>query len=173
MFAFISKQSIFLFSVLLFITITAITCSHNSSKAQQVEEQRMNFTSDCDTTLWQHVYNPDRLEVVNSCLTVTGVIEETKADADGDQHMLLRLDKSFEQYVNERNIKKKNGCLVIEAICVNEVQKKKVGTACDGYVNNVVLPVVGAHVKVTGTYVNDTHNGWMEIHPITKIEVIN
>jgi hypothetical protein len=169
----IAKQSIFLFSVLLFITITIVTCSHNSSKAQQIEDQEINFASDCDTTLWQHVYNPDRLEVVDSCLTVTGVIEETKAEGDGDQHMLLRPDSKFVKYINQVNIKKKNGCLVIEAICVNEIQKKKVGTSCEGCVNNVILPVVGDHVKVTGAYVNDSHNGWMEIHPITKIELIN
>ena len=44
--------------------------------------------------------------------------------------------------------------------------------ACKGYVNNVELPKVGDHVKVTGSYVIDSHNGWAEIHPITEIVII-
>jgi hypothetical protein len=34
----------------------------------------------------------------------------------------------------------------------------------------VTIPAVGEHVAVTGTYVNDSHNGWTEIHPVTSIQ---
>ena len=86
--------------------------------------------------------------------------------------MLLKLDDGYSEFINDRNIKKKSGCLVVEAVCVNNISKKKVGTTCDGYVNNISLPDVGDHVKVTGSYVKDSHNGWMEIHPVSKIEKI-
>jgi len=32
---------------------------------------------------------------------------------------------------------------------------------------------VGEHVRVTGTYVLDSHNGWTEIHPVTRIDKLN
>jgi hypothetical protein len=31
---------------------------------------------------------------------------------------------------------------------------------------------VGAHVRATGTYVIDSHNGWAEIHPVSRIEAM-
>ncbi len=46
-------------------------------------------------------------------------------------------------------------------------------TACQGYKDTVTLPPVGSHVRIVGTYVQDTfHAKWMEIHPVTSITVI-
>jgi len=44
--------------------------------------------------------------------------------------------------------------------------------ACTDYVNHVQLPKVGDHVKVTGSYVIDSHNGWSENSSHHKIELI-
>jgi hypothetical protein len=126
----------------------------------------------CDTSLWKYVYNPERLQVIDQCKTVTGVIEESNADEDGDQHMLLKLDGEQDDLLTKRNLKKKQGDLVIEAVCVNNVLLKKVGNTCKGYINHIQLPELGEHVKVTGVLVVDSHNGWSEIHPITKLEKI-
>ncbi len=131
-----------------------------------------NFTIDCDTSLWKYVYNPARLEIVDKCKTVTGIIEESSADEDGDQHMLLKLDNGQEGLLTKKNMKKKQGDLVIEAVCANNTNLEKVGNTCNGYLNHILLPKVGDHVKVTGSLVIDSHNGWEEIHPITKIEVV-
>ena len=127
--------------------------------------------SDCDANLWKYVYDPERLQILDKCKVVVGTIKETNADEDGDQHMLLRLDKGQDDLLTERNMKKKEGNLVIEAVCINNISRKKALGACTGYVNHVELPKVGDHVKVTGSYVIDSHNGWAEIHPITKIEI--
>jgi hypothetical protein len=151
--------------------------NNNKATINQVAAQNNKSIADtnglaCDSSLWKNVYNPERLEVINKCMTVTGVIEESNADDDGDQHMLLRLDAGQENLLRPRNMKKKDGCLVIEAVCINNATRKKVGDACDGYVNHVQLPEVGNHVKVSGSYVVDSHNDWAEIHPISKVEVI-
>src|SRR5437762_2683140 len=53
-------------------------------------------SSSCDPDLWKHVYNPSRLKVVNKCITATGVITESHAETDGDQHLLLKLDSGQE-----------------------------------------------------------------------------
>ena len=127
---------------------------------------------DCDTSLWKYVYNRDRLEVQQMCKTVTGTIEESSANEDGDQHMLLKLDSGQDDILTKKNTKKKDGNLVIEAVCANKTSLSKVGNTCNGYINHIQIPKLGAHVKVTGSLVIDSHNGWAEIHPITKIEVL-
>jgi hypothetical protein len=85
--------------------------------------------------------------------------------------MLLRLDKGQENLLNSKNTKSKQGQLVLEIVCANRITEKKVGSTCNGYTNPINLPRVGDHVKVSGSYVIDTHNGWAEIHPVTKLIV--
>jgi hypothetical protein len=127
-------------------------------------------SSDCDKNLWNFVWEPSRLQVLDKCKTVTGVIVEKNADPDGDEHMLLKLDEGQESLLQKKNYSKKGGNLVIEAICINQITRKAAKGICKGYVNNVHLPKVGDHVRVTGSYVLDSHNGWTEIHPITQVE---
>ncbi len=171
--------------LLLFFVLLLFSCEGKKEKKHKKYKQEETTTSntsptvkddntsiDCDTSLWKYVYNPERLEVVDKCITVIGVIEESSADEDGDQHMLLKLDNGQDDLLTKKNIKKKQGDLVIEAVCANNTTLKKVGNICNGYVNHIQLPKVGDHVKVTGSHVIDSHNGWAEIHPITKIEVI-
>ncbi|MEO6190773.1 MAG: hypothetical protein ABIO44_10855 [Saprospiraceae bacterium] len=142
----------------------------SSDQIQNVIET--NTTIDCDTSLWNYVYNPERLEIIEKCKIVTGIIEESSSNEDGDQHMLLKLDDGQEDLLTKKNIKKKQGDFVIEAVCANNTTLEKVSNTCNGYINHILLPKVGDHVKVTGSLVIDSHNGWEEIHPITKIEVI-
>jgi hypothetical protein len=129
-------------------------------------------SASCDASLWSHVYNPSRLEVVNPCIAVTGVIAESDADDDGDQHFLLKLDPGQDRLLKKKNVKKKGGDLVVETVCANKAKLKKAKAACAGYVNHIAIPAVGAHVRVTGSYVVDTHNNWTEIHPVSQMQVI-
>ena len=164
--------------LLLAIVFLLISCNNqpveNTGTVKEVSSAEKSASTDgsskdCDPGLWKYVYNSDRLQVLDKCKSVTGTIVETNADEDGDQHMLLKLEQGEEKLLTERNMKKKDGNLVIEAVCINNITRKKAFGACDGYVNNVQLPKVGDHVKVTGSYVIDSHNGWAEIHPITSI----
>jgi hypothetical protein len=124
----------------------------------------------CDASLWNHVYSPKRLQQLSPCLTVTGVIDESNADEDGDQHLLLKLDPGQDKLLNKRNQKKKSGDLVLEVVCANPTTMKKPKAACAGYTNPIRIPAVGERVKATGTYVIDSHNGWAEIHPVSRCE---
>ena len=126
--------------------------------------------TDCDQSLWNHVYNPSRLQKLAACVAVTGTVAESAADDDGDQHFLLKLDAGQEALVNQTNAKKKNGDLVVEIVCANAVSLPKAKSACEGYKNKIAPPAVGAHVRATGTYVIDSHNGWAEIHPVSKLQ---
>ena len=127
----------------------------------------------CDTALWQHVYKPDRLVVISECTVASGIIADPRPDDDGDMHANLMLDPGQASMVNKRNVKKKNGGLVIEIVCsVQPKTPKSAIKACEGYHATIPMPAAGTHVRVTGTHVNDTHNGWLEIHPVSKIELL-
>lgn len=168
-------------SVCCMLTVISVACQdhkgkkHKKHKKQEqaaagIHTANSNSAANCDTSMWKYVYNRQRLQVTEICKTVTGVIEESNADEDGDQHMLLKLDKGQQGILTSRNSKKKRGDLVIEAVCMNKVMLKKVGNTCRGYINHIQLPNIGDHVRVSGSLVIDSHNGWAEIHPISKIE---
>jgi len=143
----------------------------NSRKAGKPGSSQ-NTPGGCDASLWNHVYNPTRLRQLAPCLSVTGVIDESDADPDGDQHFLLRLDPGQDTLLTKRNQKKKGGDLVLEIVCANPTTMKKAKSACAGYRNPIAIPAVGAHVRATGTYVLDTHNGWAEIHPVSRLQAL-
>jgi hypothetical protein len=164
----------FIFSTILLATLCA--CSRGESSTPTVSQDgkvaSQSAATGCDASLWNHVYNPKRLQQLAPCVSVTGTIEESDADADGDQHFLLKLDQGQDTLVNKRNDKKKGGDIVLEIVCANPTTMKKVKSACAGYTNPIAIPAVGAHVRATGTYVIDSHNGWAEIHPVSKLEVV-
>jgi hypothetical protein len=139
-----------------------------SRQATEVDASKSAATG-CDASLWDHVYEPARLQQINPCVTVIGTITESDANRDGDQHFLLRLDPGQDALVNKRNQKKKSGDLVLEIVCANPASQKKAKAACTGYTNPIAIPQVGAHVAATGTYVIDSHNGWAEIHPVSRL----
>ena len=116
------------------------------------------------------MYTPDRLQKLNPCIAVTGTVAASLADEDGDQHCLLMLDSGQENLLTKRNQTKKSGYIIVEIVCANPAKFQEAQSACAGYTNRIALPTVGAHVRVTGTYVIDSHNDWAEIHPVTRIE---
>jgi hypothetical protein len=135
----------------------------------------------CDPSLWNHVYHPLRLIVKQQCIAVTGTIVDATAgkksdgvrhEADGDTHGWLKLDAEFENLLNAGNIIDEGGNLVFEIVCRFPVSQQDAKAACANYTDQVSLPPVGSHVQIVGTLVQDTfHAKWMEIHPVTKITV--
>ena len=161
--------------VCLFLVSIVYACSGENSTPQRVAQVSsaaiaQAAATGCDASLWNHVYSPKRLQQLASCVSVTGTIDESNVDEDGDQHFLLKLDPGQDSLVNKRNNKKKSGDIVLEVVCANPTTQKKPKAACAGYSNPIRLPAVGEHVKATGTYVLDSHNGWTEIHPVSRFE---
>ena len=127
----------------------------------------------CDSTLWSHVYKPERLSLISPCTVATGVVADPRPDDDGDMHANLMLDAGQDALVNKRNAKKKNGGLVIEIVCSVPAKSPKAAvTTCSTYHATLQMPAAGAHVRVIGSHVNDTHNGWLEIHPVSRIDIV-
>jgi hypothetical protein len=120
--------------------------------------------------------------VKQQCISVTGTIGDASGgrEADGvrhekdaDTHGWLKVDPEFSNLLNAGNVSDEGGNLVFEIVCRFPVTQKDAQAACKGYKDQVTLPPVGTHVRIVGTYVQDTfHAHWMEIHPVTSITVI-
>jgi uncharacterized protein YraI len=139
-------------------------------------------TDSCDPSLWNHVYHSYRLIVKQQCIAVTGTIVDATAsrqadgvrhEKDGDTHGWLQVDPEFQNLLNAGNQSDESGNLVFEIICRFPVTQKDAQSACQGYSDHVQLPAVGSHVRIVGTYVQDTfHAKWNEIHPVSTIAVV-
>ena len=134
----------------------------NQSSAQPV----------CDVSLWQHVYHPQRLEIREQCISVSGTIQKVRREPDGDDHIQLKLDPAYAGFINKENVARQDGDLVVEPVCENPVTQADAKAACRDYHSDIVVPPVGSHVTIVGSYVLDNDHGWMEIHPATSISVI-
>ena len=131
-------------------------------------------TSDaqCDQSLWQFVYNPGRLHVLALCVSVTGTVDEVRREADGDIHILFRLDQEFASLLNEKNISRQYGDLVLEPICQGRVTQTDAAEPCSRYDGPYFEPQVGQRYRVSGSYVHDADHGWNELHPVTSMQPI-
>jgi hypothetical protein len=123
----------------------------------------------CDASLWQHVYHPYRLKVINPCILVTGTIQEKRYEKDGDIHVLVRLDPRYDSLLNRLNVADERGDLVVEPVCEHAVTQADAVAACRGYASDIAVPSPGTRVRVEGSYVLDQDHGWMEIHPVTSL----
>jgi hypothetical protein len=126
----------------------------------------------CDQSLWEYVYNPGRLQVLNPCILVTGAVEEIRKEADGDVHIRFRLDQQFTALLNEKNIARQQGDLVLEPICQGKVRQADAAEPCSHYNGPYFEPLVGHRYLVWGAYVHDADHGWNELHPVTSMQPI-
>lgn len=127
---------------------------------------------ECDQSLWQFVYNPGRLKVLDPCVSITGTVDEVRKEADGDIHILFRLDQEFASLLNEKNISRQHGDLVLEPICQGKVTQTDAAEPCSRYNGPYFEPQVGQHYRVSGSHVYDADHGWNELHPVTSMQLI-
>src|SRR2546425_3380471 len=95
-----------------------------------VNEINLPIATSCDKSLWNHVYNPERLTVIAPCITVTGITESFRAENDGDSHIRLKLDSEYSYLINDFNKRDQYGDLIIEVICQNPVYQDDAVKAC-------------------------------------------
>jgi hypothetical protein len=129
----------------------------------------LSGTSSCRDpgSISSHVYNSYRLNVIKSCITASGVVENVFEEADGDYHVRLALDSQYSNLTNSANDQYQNGDLVVEIICALPITQSDAVSACQNYTNTMTIPSVNDQITVTGPYVLDTeHSNWAEIHPV-------
>jgi SH3 domain-containing protein len=160
-----------------------VVASPSSSDPNADPEATNPAGTECDDTLWHHVYHPTRLIVKQPCMAVTGTIVDAtngrepdgvRHEADGDTHGWLKVDPQFQDLLNPGNMNNEGGNLVFEIVCkfVPPTQADA-QPACASFQSPILIPPVGSHVRIVGSYVRDTnHAQWMEIHPVSSIAII-
>jgi hypothetical protein len=148
-----------------------IISSSNNNATNIIPIINPSTNQQCDQSLWNHVYHPQRLQIIDACKTVSGIIESKKSEPDGDFHIRLKVDSQFSNLINSANVNGQHGDMVVEPICQHTITESVAAAlACTNFHQNINTPEVGSHVNVTGSYVLDKeHNGWAEIHPVTSI----
>jgi hypothetical protein len=123
----------------------------------------------CSPDPMAHVYNPERLHVLDPCVTLAGSVSLVRAEADGDYHVRLILDAGQQcagmDCLDAGNRAEQGGGLVVELVCAHDVTQADAVSACIGYHTLLPVPSVGEHLTVTGPWVFDADHGWNEIHP--------
>jgi hypothetical protein len=149
----------------------AYKLSHPPQPPGRVASQQTT-ASQCDQTLWQYVYHPARLQILNPCISVTGAVDEVRQEADGDFHIRFRLDQQFVSLLNQKNISSQQGDLVLEPICQGKVTQADAVAPCKPYGGPYFQPQVGQRYLVWGAYVYDSAHGWNELHPVTSMQPV-
>ena len=126
--------------------------------------------AECNADLWKHVYSPQRLAVIEACAAVEGRVVSVHRAADGDLH--IGLDPEQKSTLNLINVMHAQRHLIVEAVCDHIPRDKGAVDACAGYTSQIAAPAVGDRVRITGAYVTDRDNGWNEVHPVTRIEIL-
>jgi hypothetical protein len=119
-----------------------------------------------------HIYHAYRLQIVKSCITASGTIDNVIEEADGDVHLRTYLDQAYRNLANSANDQYQYGDLVVEIICVTPPSQTDAIPACQNYTNQITVPSAGQHITITGPYVLDTdHYNWAEIHPVYSLVI--
>lgn len=126
--------------------------------------------SECNADLWKHVYQAERLRLIEGCTAVEGRVVSVRHANDGDLH--IGLDPDRKSALNLINVMHSDSRLVVEIVCDHTSADKAPETACAGFTSQVAAPRVGDRVRVIGAYVTDSEYGWNEINPVTRIEVL-
>jgi len=153
----------------LFATLALFSSCSSSST---VPSATADSTATCNPDLWNHVYDPSRLQVVDVCRTVIGSVSDLHANEDGDYDIRVALDPPYTALVNDANRAQLQGHLQIETVCQAQVTVADAKAACGSFVGNVLIPQPSQHISVTGSYVLDTNHGGMEIHPVSAIRIV-
>jgi hypothetical protein len=168
-------KKILLFIVVFFTILTIISYVKTGITTPSQDNQR---AASCDTSLWAHVYHgrfpsaEDRLQVINPCLSITGTIVNARPEADGDWHILLDLDTENRPLLNQANLDKQQGYLILEPMCSSHVSQTDTieEGVCHGFSQDIfTAALIGHRVVATGAYVIDRQHGWAELHPVTSI----
>jgi hypothetical protein len=131
--------------------------------------------SDCEPTDQDHfVYQPTRLDVLASCVRISGVVRNVQTDSsDADAVFNVALDRAYEKYLSPGSFAGQNGQLHLEIVCYNLSSAPafiKEGCAGNPVAPcSVALPRAGQRIWAEGRLVLDApHGSWAELHPVYR-----
>ena len=141
----------------------------------------ISCTVPCNSTIWKHVYEKDRLEIIKKCYTVVGtVVDISPVNGDMDSSFSIQVESPDSINNMLKRYPNNNGLLHIEIVCACNATSADPSSiaACKGYKNRIIMPLVGKKIKVTGSLVVDSPNepnghNILEIHPVSHITRLN
>lgn len=125
---------------------------------------------ECNADLWTHVYQKERLRILEQCAAVEGSVVSVDRRSDGDLHIGLAPKKR--SVLNLMNVIHCHRELIVEVICEHPPTREEAKGTCANFHSLVAIPQVGNDIRVTGSYVTDRDYGWNEIHPVTRVEIL-
>jgi hypothetical protein len=160
-----ARRSIFIVVIVVVVIAIALMLRYPGKASIKLKPEL------CEAELWNHVYEKERLRIIEPCTTVEGRVVKLGRGADGDLH--IDLDPDNRAVLNLINVIHTHRNLVVEIICEHPPTREAAIKACEGFRSQVLIPQVGDRIRVTGSYVRDTETGWNEIHPVTKIQILH
>ncbi len=105
-----------------------------------------------------NVYLPWRLKLLSACVEATGTIVDQEHASDGDTHLDLAPDPLSMDLLVPGNVGRDQGALILEIVPADR--------------QGILLLPVGSHVRAVGPLVYDRLHGWIEIHPLWRLELL-
>jgi hypothetical protein len=161
----------------LWILCALASCGEAPSPTAAIDSQIAQFAqvtggpACAPTDQDQYVYDPRRLQVVQACIRVSGIVDALEMETDGDTVIHLHLDPQFQNLLRPANLTDERGDLVVELICMSQPVQPNAMVLCDGDPDPYAgpIPSSGAHVWMEGRYVLDLHHGGhSELHPLYR-----
>lgn len=117
----------------------------------------------------KYIYEKERLRVIKDTLTLEGTVKLVFSELDGDYHIRLKIDSGTIK-LSRKNYTLQDSCIVLEIVCGHKAIFP-ISCTCGDYQNQIQIPLVGEHIKVTGRLVFDKRHRWTELHSVYNIQV--
>jgi hypothetical protein len=130
---------------------------HRTRGGVTVRRSHAQVTCPAAGRVFQGVYHPSRLRLLNSCQRAVGTVAIVRHEEDGDLHIDVALDASYRTLLDAANGTAQHGDLVVEFM------------ARDG--GHLPEPHVGGRISLVGAWVDDTQHGWNELHPVWAVSL--
>jgi hypothetical protein len=111
--------------------------------------------------VFQYVWGPSRLRIIDTCVTIRGVVvSEIRVAEDGDITFDMKPDDRYRHMLSIGSHILRKGAIHVEIVPHDQ--------------DRVVVPEKGDYIEVTGAFVVDTdHGSWSEIHPAWNITILS
>lgn len=153
------------------VFVLYIGCGGNSSPVSPTVTPPALAPLTCDDTYWQPTYSKDRLQVMSTCETESGIVEFVELEPDGDLTIHIKSVTTRLLFPGNLNLLGVDcsapGCLQVEIPCQGNItQTDAVGT-CKNFAGGTVteIPKIGDTIEVAAHWVRDSrHYMWGELH---------
>jgi hypothetical protein len=120
------------------------------------------------------VYQPDRLQVLDPCAHVEGIIVSVIPEPDGDYHVWINVDEQYRRLLNTENHFQGRPALLAEITpdCPLNTNPPNASSAAQCPKSEIPVPKQSERIAIDGPWVLDTNHGWNEIHPVDTLKVV-